>query len=153
MNKKTEFISTSQTKSVPYSKLIDELFSPKDDDNKDSTEILEKVATLAMEAMICELENKTKATYKYLSLSGSPFSFEHCPEEVKEAMCGMMAVNDLAESSFAGVTAQVQCYGRIGMHAAAAVSGMSRNGFLSRPTSKKLFLKGEEVCFMAYLRN
>ena len=42
-NKKTEFISASQTKSVPYSKLIDELFSPKDDDNKDSTEILETV--------------------------------------------------------------------------------------------------------------
>ena len=70
-------------------------------------------------------------------MSGSPYSFEHCPEEVKEAMMGMMAVNDLAESSFAGVTAQVQCYGRIGMHAAAAASDMSRNKFLSRPTTKK----------------
>lgn len=134
-NKKTEFISASQTKSVPYSKLIDELFSPKDDDNKDSTEILETVAKLGIDAMLCELEDETKATYKYLSVSGSPYSFEHCPEEVKEAMMGMMAVNDLAESSFAGVTAQVQCYGRIGMHAAAAVSDMSRNKFLSRPTT------------------
>ena len=42
-----------------------------------------------------------------------------------------MAYNDLAESSFAEVTAQVQCYGRIGMSAAAAVSDVGRNGFLS----------------------
>ena len=52
-------------------------------------------------------------------------------------MLGMVAVNDLAKSSFAGVTLQVQCYGRIGLHAAAAVSDMDRNKFLSRPTSKK----------------
>ena len=70
--------------------------------------ILEKVAMLAIEAILRELEDQTKATYKYLSLSGSPFSFDHCPEDVKNAMLGMMAVNDLAESSFAGVTAQVQ---------------------------------------------
>jgi hypothetical protein len=87
---------------------------------------------LGIDAMLCELEDETKATYKYLSVSGSPYSFEHCPEEVKEAM---MAVNDLAESSFAGVTAQVQCYERIDMHADAAVSDMSRNKFLSRPTT------------------
>jgi len=47
-------------------------------------------------------------------------------------MLGMMAVNDLAESSFAGGTAQVQCYGWIGLHAAAVVSDKSRNNFLTR---------------------
>ncbi len=49
----------------------------------------------------------------------------------------MVAVNDLAESSFAGVTAQVQVFGRIGMANAAAVSDMARNGFLHRPTTRK----------------
>lgn len=146
-NKMTEFVETSQTKSIPYSKLIDELFSPKDDDNKESTAILEKVAKLAIEAMLRELEDKKKATYKYLSVSGSPFSYDHCPQAVKDAMLGMMAVNDLAESSFAGVTAQVQCYGRIGLHAAAAVSDMSRNNFLTRPTTKKTISKGERGLF------
>ena len=52
-------------------------------------------------------------------------------------MIGKMASNDLAESSFAGVTAQVQCYGRIGMCAAAAVSDCDRNGFLHRGTLAK----------------
>ena len=32
---------------------------------------------------------------------------------------------------------QVQCYGRIGMSAAAAVSDVGRNGFLSRRGTKK----------------
>ena len=142
-NKKTEFIAKSKTKSVPYSMLIDELFYPKDDDNKDSTVILETVAKLGIEALLRELEDEKKATYKYLSVSGTAFSFDHCPENIKQAMMGMMAVNDLAESSFAGVTSQVQCYGRIGMHAAAGVSDINRNNFLSRPTTKKAISVGK----------
>ena len=52
-------------------------------------------------------------------------------------MLGKMVTNDLAESSFAGVTAQVQTYGRIDMCSAATVSDMARNGFFARPTTKK----------------
>ena len=146
-NKKTEFVATSQTKSIPYSKLIDELFSTKDDDNKNRTAILEKFAKVAIEAMLRELENEKKATYKYLAVSESSFSYDHCLQPVKDAMLGMMVVNDLVESSFAGVTAQVQCYGWIGLHAAAAVSAMSRNNFLTRPTMKKHMSKGEKSLF------
>ena len=58
-----------------------------------------------------------------------------------------MAVNDLAESSFAGVTAQVQVYGRIGMYEAAAVSDVDRNNFLSRPTTKKDIKEGKRGLF------
>ena len=46
-----------------------------------------------------------------------------------------MATNNLAESSFAGMTAQVQVYGRIGMCNVAAVSDMACNGFMHRPTT------------------
>ena len=52
-------------------------------------------------------------------------------------MLGKMVTNDLSESSFAGITYQVQTYGRIGMCNAAAISDMPRNGYLSRPTTKK----------------
>ena len=47
--KQTEFIASSKTQSIPYSRLIDELFNPQDDDNKDSTVILEKVGSLGIE--------------------------------------------------------------------------------------------------------
>ena len=43
----------------------------------------------------------------------------------------------LAESYFAGVTAQVQCYGRIGMSNAAAVRDVARNGLLNCDGTKK----------------
>ena len=53
-------------------------------------------------------------------------------------MMGKMAVNDLSKSSFAGVTAQLQVYGQVGMqHGAAAVSDIERNHFLDRGTATK----------------
>ena len=57
-------------------------------------------------------------------------------------MPGPMVINDLAESSFAGVTAQVQTYGCIGMCNAAAVSDMACNDFLTRPTTAKDIANG-----------
>ena len=52
-------------------------------------------------------------------------------------MLGQWTSNDLAESSFAGVTAQVQCYGRIGMSNATAVSDVAINGLLDSDGTKK----------------
>ena len=48
-----------------------------------------------------------------------------------------MAVNDLAESSFAVVTSQLQLFGIIVMHSAADISYMSSNSLLDRPTTNK----------------
>ena len=70
-NKKTEFIVKSQTKAFPLKKLVEELFAPQYRDNKDSTTMLETLGKIALKATIKELEDKTKATYKYLSLYGS----------------------------------------------------------------------------------
>ena len=44
-----------------------------------------------------------------------------------------MAVNDLAESAFRGLTAQLEVFGKIGLANAAAVSNMQRNGYLKQP--------------------
>ena len=46
-------------------------------------------------------------------------------------------MNDLAESSFASVTAQLQVFGRIGMASAATISDMASNCFLDEPTTNK----------------
>ena len=107
--------------------MVEEIFSPQDRDNKDSTTMLETIGTIEFKATTKELEDKTKATYKYLSISGTEYSWEHCPENINKATLRKMVTNDLAESSFAGVTSQVQTYGRIGMFNAAAISGMYRN--------------------------
>ena len=91
--------------------LIKELFSPTNLDNQDSTEMLEMITTIGIQALIDELLDKKKFIYKYLYILGSKFSHEHCPDDVKRAMLGQWAWNYLAESSFAGVTARVQCHG------------------------------------------
>ena len=129
--------SNAEQKQVINKRLIKELFAPSDRDNQDSTKMLEAIAAVGIQAFVDELEHKKKATYKYLSISGSAFSYAHCSDSEKANMIGKMAMNDQAESSFAGVTAQIQFYGRIGMCHAAAVSDTGRNGFLSRPTTKQ----------------
>ena len=75
--------------------------------------------------------------YKYLSISGSEFSHDHCTYDMKRAILGQWASNDLSKSSFAGVTTQVQCYGQIGMGNAATVSDVARNKFMNRGGKKK----------------
>ena len=132
------FCSSSETKPVPLAELRKELFSPVDQDNKDSTEMLEELAVVAAQRWIDELMDKTKGTFLFMSDSGGEYSWDHASDELKESLYGLMAVNDLAESSFAGLTAQVEVYGRIGMANAAAISDMARNGFLSRPSKKKI---------------
>ena len=58
-----------------------------------------------------------------------------------------MVTNNLSESSFSVVTSQVETYGRIGMFNSASISDMSRNGYLSRPTTKKYLKEGNMGMF------
>ena len=48
-----------------------------------------------------------KAMWQFMSESEGEYSYDHSSDELKEALFDMVAVNDLVESSFAGVTAQV----------------------------------------------
>ena len=99
------FFEASQTKAVPLKELIKELFSPTNLDNQDNIKMLEMITTIGIQALIDELLDKKKATYKYLYISGSELSNDNFPDDVKRAMLGQWASNDLAENSFAGVTA------------------------------------------------
>jgi hypothetical protein len=134
--KQTRLVANSNSKAVPHKLVKDELFSPKDQDNKDSTTMLETLAPIMAQAWIDEMMDTRKVTHLYMSDADGKYSWKCCSDEVKAALLGMMAVNDLAESSFAGVTAQIQMFGRLNLHGATAVSDMGRNGFLNRPMKK-----------------
>ena len=69
--------------------------------------------------------------------SGADYSCDGLPENLKEALLGFMAVNDLADISFAGLTDQLQVFVRIGMTSASAIIDIARNGLLYRPTKNK----------------
>ena len=135
-NNKIEFVVKSQTKAFPLKKIVEELFSPQYCNNKDSTTILDTQGTIAVNTMIMEIKDKTKATYKYLSISGTDYSWDHCP-----------VIKDLTESSFANVDYQVHIYGWISMCNAAAISDMSRNRYVYRPTSKNDLKEGNRGMF------
>ena len=78
-------------------KLAEELFSTQDRDNKYSTTILETLVKTAIKTIIKELEDKTKAVYKYLSIYGTEYPWEHFPDTTKKVMLGIMVINDPAD--------------------------------------------------------
>ena len=102
--------------------LVQELSNPVNRDNRNSTEMLLKVTKIGIDGFIKEMLNEEKASYKYLSRLGSEFSYNYCPNEGKEALMGTRATNDEAESSFPGLTCDIQCFGCIGMHSAVSIS-------------------------------
>ena len=67
--------------------------------------------------------------------SGAEYSWDVSSDDLKEALFVFMDVNDLAESSFTGATAQLQVFVKIGMSSTAAISDMDRNEFLDWPTT------------------
>ena len=89
--------------------------------------MLETPGKISVKALIKELEDKTKATYKYLSIFGTNYSWDHCTETTKKAMLGKIVTTNLSERSFAGVTSKVQTYGWIDMCNASDISNMSIN--------------------------
>ncbi len=48
---------------------------------------------------------------KYISESGGEYSYKHSFEELKKDMLDVVAVNDLVESAFVGVTSQFEVDG------------------------------------------
>ena len=66
--------------------VLKELFHYLPEDNRECMPMLKEVALIAIEAIKKELKDENKATYKYLSISGSSFSNVHCSEEEKKAV-------------------------------------------------------------------
>ena len=150
--KMTVVASESGAKIVQFEELRKELFHPKDDTNKATDERLVELARIAATAMLQELHDEKKATYKYLSVSESDHSWKGCSDRVKEALLGKEATNDRAESALGGTTQQVQAYGRIGINNAAAVSDAKRNGYFKRFTKKSSEARGMFHQFNSELR-
>jgi hypothetical protein len=134
--KRMDYVVTpeaSGTKAVPLYEVRKELFDPDDDDNIACTEFLEEISAIAAETWIAELLNPKKGTYQFMSDSNSAYCYKNVTEELKRAAMGKLAVNDLAESSFAGLTAQLKSFGRADLKSLAAVSDLAFNGFMDRP--------------------
>ena len=94
--------------------------------------MLEDLGVVSETRWVKELLDPNKATYPLMSEYGVEYSRDGLSEDLTEALLGFMAMNDIAESSFSGVTSQLQVFGWIVMSSAAAISNMASNGFLDR---------------------
>ena len=103
------------TKIVHYARLLKYLFHPTRSMDKDTNARVIELAYVAINAFIQELLDPKKATWKYLSDSGSDYCWSKMTNERKEALVGVTATNDEAESVLGGTTANVQRFGRINL--------------------------------------
>ncbi len=97
-------------------------------------------------AIYDELRDESKATFKYLYVSGSKYLWKGCDEARKKALLGKKATNDEAKSTLGGTTANIQRYGRINILSAGAISDTKRNEFLQQksvPFWKKSITKAQ----------
>ena len=75
--------------------------------------MLEDLGVVAATSWVQELLKPKKVTYPLMSESGAEYSWYELSEDLKEALLGFMTMNDLAEISFADVTAELQVFGQI----------------------------------------
>jgi hypothetical protein len=76
-----------------------------------TSEMLINLAKTAAKAIYDELRDESKATFKYLSVSGSKYSWKGCDDARKKALLGKKATNDEAESALGGTMENIQRYG------------------------------------------
>ena len=97
----------SGTKVVHFDHLRRQLFSPARKTDRDTSHRVTELAKTAADAVLAELHDEHKATWKYLSASGSEYCWDKCTEERKKALIGNKATNDEAEGALGGATAQL----------------------------------------------
>ena len=81
------------SKVVHYNRLRKYLFNPTRATDKETTDTVIELASTAVEAVITELEDKRKATFNYLDISGSEYCFANCTADRKAALMGVTATN------------------------------------------------------------
>jgi len=130
--------SKSGTKVLQFAELRKELFHPSDPTNAPTDKRLVQLARVAAQGILDELHDQKKASWKYLSISGSHFSYQGCPLNVRNELLGRDAMNDRSESALGGTTHQLQQYGRIGITNAAAASDAKTNGYFCQFTCQSV---------------
>jgi hypothetical protein len=71
------------SKVVHFARLLKYVFAPIRETDIKTTDMVYELAPIAVNAIITELLDEKKATFKYLSISGTEYSFDHSTNERK----------------------------------------------------------------------
>ena len=122
----------NNSKVVSYKVVIDELFYPEREENKETKDLVLKLAKEVALVWLRELRDPKKATSDYLSSIEGKYSWKNTTEEQHKKLLGTSATNDAAESPFAVVTENLQRFGRLTQVNAAATAHAKINGDFDR---------------------
>ncbi len=89
---------------VHMARLRKELFSPSSLTNIKTSSMHFKLAKMAAKAIYDEMRDESKATFKYLSVLGSKYSWNGFDAARKKPLLGKKATNNEAESAVGGTT-------------------------------------------------
>ena len=99
------------SKVLPFNCLNAELFYPTREENIATNEMVKVMGCEVAECMLDELRDPKKATSDYLSSTRGKFSWGKTTEDEHYACLRKMVMNNPAESTFASLTCQLQCFG------------------------------------------
>jgi hypothetical protein len=117
---------------VPLDLLRKQIFDKDMDGNKATENMTKLLGKKAASAILCELRDEKKATATHLNSVNGKNCWDNVSKIHKVYGVGKMAVNDPAESSFGGVTAQLRSFGRINLTSAGGVHQCKRDGLFYR---------------------
>ena len=110
-----------------------ELFRPWKKTNMQSTARMLDLVKVSMKTLRAEFEDRKKATYYNLSISGDRRSWKGSKKEDRIRTRGCHATNDIAESTLGGLTRGVQLGSNVSMSRAGAQSDAKRRKDYYRP--------------------
>ena len=127
-DKKSYKIVRDQIKHQPHQVVRNELFNPDDASNVETDYLMEEIATIIAETYLKELQDPKKATFKHVSNNDGIYSWKNTTEAEKEAGLGLFANNNVSESTFGGLSNQVNTYTMIGLNNAGGMALARQNG-------------------------
>ena len=87
-----------------------ELFNPADPRNVETDRVKDDIGFVVAETLLKELSDEKKETHEHLSMNNGMHSWNRTSEAENEAGKGLFANNNASESSFGGLTNQVETY-------------------------------------------
>jgi hypothetical protein len=146
--KQTNAIDGSKT--LPFDCMNAEMFYPTWQENIDSTPVVKVMAAEEVApAVIEQIIDLQKALLDYATAAAvdGKFSWGQMSEEEHLVSKGKHATNDPAESPFAQLTRQLQCFGRVlGIHASAVGHARINGDFKQLSSDERQSLLAYALC-------